>query len=64
MLSVAPAQTSRFEKEQKKKEVEIIDCARGTLNHNRKLMPSNLEKKNQYCCVEVKNKLETCKSLE
>lgn len=46
MLSVAPAQTSRFEKEQKKKkEVEIIDCARGTLNHNQKLMPSNLEKK-------------------
>lgn len=43
LLTVAPAQTSRFEKEQKK--VEIIDCARGTLNHNRKLMPSNLEKK-------------------
>jgi hypothetical protein len=43
MLPVAPAQISRFEKEQKK-EVEIIDCAR-TLNPNQRLMPSNFEKK-------------------
>lgn len=51
MLTVAPAQTSRFEKEQQQqKEVEIIDCARGTLNHNRKLMPSNLEKKSILLC--------------
>lgn len=49
MLTVAPAQTSRFEKEQKR-EVEIIDCARRTLNHNRRLMPSNLEKKSILLC--------------
>lgn len=49
MLTVAPAQTPRFEKEQKK-EVEIIDCARRSLNHNQKLMPSNLEKKSILLC--------------
>lgn len=64
MLTVAPAQTSRFEKEQKKKKWKLLIVLGGASKSQPKAHAIKLRKKNQYCCVEVKNKLETCKSLE